>query len=184
MIRHFLPLGAVTLIVAMGLSGCFEEDICLEGEAKFTIEGVIVTNELEIYNPDTGENETIICNDTKCVIISITIANKEEDRWLTVKTTGFTGLTDDLGNTYTTNDSFIEFNGSIYPVEQLVLIDENETLLEKIPPNSTDIRKTVFKIPIDREPKNLSISYGFSCNKLAAVDIWHHADIEIETTEN
>ena len=59
MIRHFLPLGAVTLIVAMGLSGCFEEDICLEGEAKFTIEGVVVTNEIEIYNPDTETWRTV-----------------------------------------------------------------------------------------------------------------------------
>jgi len=168
------------------LSGCVSEspisDISVpEGKVEFTINDVVITNTLEIraYFGNQTENET--SNDTKFVIISLTIENKE-NKWLVVQTTpAFTGLIDDEGNMYS-SDGYVEINGSTYSVEQISSINKNETFglwTTDIKPNSTEIRKMVFTLPTERNPDTLTLSCGFRANKETTPTQWFHPEIEI-----
>ena len=174
--NHLIILGIVVLLLAVGLSGCVQRKTPVsEGNVIFSIEDVIVTSELEIKEYWTNETKIEVSNDSKFVIISIKIENKE-NKWLDVLAS-FEGLTDDKGNKYEA-EMFVRLNNSIYTVEQIASIDENETLSKDISPNSTEVKKVVFTISLDREPERLELIYGFKANELTNVEDWF--DIELQ----
>ena len=88
------------------------------------------------------------------------------------------GLTDDEGNTFY-HKMYVEINNSKYAVKTITSIDEEELfddivgISTEILPNSTELKKLVYEIPIDREPEKLRLSYGFKANELTNVEKWY-----------
>jgi len=185
--KHLLILGMAVLLLAGGLSGCLEtptiENPIEQGNVDFKIEEVTVTSELEMEKSWTNETEMIVFNDSKLVIISILMENKEED-WLEVSSfptslfdeEGFGGLIDDEGNVYWSKP-FVEFNDTYYSVP----MDDEEDfgISVEMPPNTTALKTIVFQIPLNREPETLRLSYGFKANELTNVKDWFETEIDI-----
>ncbi len=175
--KQLLIIWITILLLVISLSGCTSESPVSKGNVSFSIVDVTVTSELEIEQYFTNETKIEFSNDTKYVIISITIENKE-NKWLAVQTTPtLSGLIDDEGNEYIDN-MFVRINNSTYSIEQINSIDENETLYDDISPNSTELKKIVFTIPIERIPDKLILDYGFRANELTNVEDWF--DIELQ----
>jgi len=97
--RNSLIVGIMLVLTVTVFSGCVSESPVSKGNVKFTIDEVTITSELEIYDSWTNETETVISNNSKFVIISVTIENKENEI-LEVQEGPFDGLTDDEGNDY------------------------------------------------------------------------------------
>ena len=173
--KQLIIVGIVVLLLVGGLSGCIStKNPVSKGNVVFTVEDVLITNELEVFDYWKNETKIEVSNDTNFVIFSIRIENKE-DKWLTVQASIFGSLTDDEGNEYTAEYG-IRINGSYYSLEKLSLIDEGEPLdiSEDISSNSTVLKKIVYEIPRDREPEKLKLSYGFKNNELTNVEKWYH----------
>lgn len=164
------------LLIAVGLSGCEQNIPVSEKKINFNVTEVTATSNLEVHDPWTNETKIERSNDTKFVIISIIIEN-DEDKILSVSTPILDGgLIDDEENTYA-GIGYITINGSSYSVKDITSIGDEETFgdlgfIIDIPPNSTELKKIVFEIPIDREPKKLKMDYGFRANEQTLVKDW------------
>ena len=168
----------VTTVIVF--SGCVSESPVSKGNVKFSIDDVTITSELEIESYFSNETTIEKSNDTKFVIISLIVEN-EENKWLAVQTTiGIGGLIDDEGNKYTA-ELFVEINDSTYAVEQIASIDREEAfgVSTDISPNSTELKKLVFTLPLEREPQSLKLSYGFRANKETLVEDWFITELDI-----
>lgn len=181
--RRVSIIGITLVLVAVGLSGCVSESPISKGNVKFTIEDVTITSELEIHDSWTNETKTVESNNSKFVIISVIIENKE-DEILEVQESFLDGLTDDEDNNYY-HKMYVEINDSTYSVADITPINESE-LFESIigistdvPPNSTVLKKIVYEIPLDREPKKLRLGYGFKANELTSVERWFSTEMNI-----
>jgi len=173
-------IGIIVLLITIGLNGCVSESPISKGNVKFTISDVIITNKLEIKEYFTNKTKNETSNDTKFVILSLTIENNE-NKWLAVQTTpGLTGLNDDEGNKYQA-EWFVEINDSTYSVEQISLINKDEAFNggTDIKPNSTELKKIVFTLPIEIKPVTLTLSYGFMANKETTPTQWFETEINI-----
>ena len=174
-------LGILVISIAL-ISGCVEESPHEKRDVIFNLGEAIVTNELEVRELFTNETKIVTSVESKFVIIPITIENKQ-NQWLAIQTTpGISGLVDDEGNRYQA-EMFIEANGKTYSVEEISLIGEEETFGfgTDIRPNSTELKKAVFTIPIDREPKKLKLDYGFHPNKEAEIEDWFEIELEVSS---
>ena len=178
--KQLIIIGIIALFVCVGLSGCISESPVSKGNVKFTIGDVAITNKLEIKEYFTNKTKNETSNDTKFVIISLTIENKE-NKWLTVQTTpGLTGLIDDEGNKYMA-EMFVKINDSTYSVEQISSINKNQSFGfgTDIKPNSTEVKKIVFTLPTERKPDKLLLSYGLSANKETTSTQWFETEMNI-----
>ena len=181
--RNSLIVWIMLVLTVTVFSGCVSESPVSKGNVKFTIDEVTITSELEIYDSWTNETETVISNNSKFVIISVTIENKENEI-LEVQEGPFDGLTDDEGNDYY-HEMYVEINETMYSVEDITSINESELfdgglgISTDISPNSTVLKKIVYQIPIDREPKKLRLGYGFKANEFTSVERWYSTEMNI-----
>lgn len=179
----YVIIGVVVLLITVGFSGCVSESPVSKKNVKFTIETVTITSELEIFDSWKNETITVTSNNSKFVIVPITIENKE-NKVLQVMEGGFTGLTDDKENGYTLK-MYVEINETTYSVAKITSIHENELfdgitgISTEVSPNSTVLKKMVYQIPLDRTPEKLSLSYGFKENELTSVKDWYHTTMVI-----
>jgi hypothetical protein len=178
-----LVVGLVLILIILGLSGCVGESPVSKGNAKFTIGTVTITSELETYDSWTNETKTVVSNNSKFIIISITIENKDTKILHILEGFG-EGLSDDEGNDYY-NKMYVEIDNSTYSVESITSI-EREDLFDSIvgmstdiSPNSIVLKKMVYQIPLDRTPEKLSLAYGFKANELTSVEDWYHITMSI-----
>lgn len=154
-----------------------KEDQIEQEKVNFSIEEVIITSELEVKPLFSDEVKLEVSNNSKFIIVSLTIENKE-DKWLTVQAF-YQSLTDDNGNKYDGN-MFVRVNDSTYALEELVLVGEDAlSSSNDISPNSTTIKKVVYEIPLDREPDKIRLSYGFKANELTNVKDWFETELDI-----
>ena len=177
--KHLILSGIAVLLICVGLSGCVSRRTPVsEGDVDLSIDGVLISSELEIEEYFSNETKTEVSNDTSYVIVSISVDNRE-DKLLRVQT-AMQSLTDDEGNTYD-GKMFVTINGSTYEIDRLVLITEEEALgwSGDVSPNSTQIKKAVFEIPLDKTPKSINIAYGFKDNELSNVERWYHTTLDL-----
>ena len=177
--KNLIVLGIAILLICVGLCGCVtRKTLVSEGDVNFSIEDVVITSELEIEEFFTNTTKTEVSNDTAYVIVSISVHNMEDD-WLTVQT-AMQSLTDDEGNKYD-GKMFVKFDDSTYTIEQLILINEENALgwSSDVAPNSTQVKKAVFELPLGKNPNSIYISYGFKPNELANVERWYHITLDI-----
>ena len=177
----FLIFGIAVLLISTVLGGCTEvnqNSEFSERDVTFNIEEVMVTSELEIYDFWRDENKIEISADSKFVIISITIENRE-DKWLAVQSIS-NSLIDDEGDRYSA-EMYIEINDLVYTVQQLTFIDEWESfgLGVYVPSNSIELKKIVFSIPIEREPNKLTLKYGLASSEYDNMINWFETELAI-----
>jgi hypothetical protein len=194
MVQAFSLFIFIVLALSIATAGEIQKTVDEEGVIKYEIKGtpaskeeykddinfslgkITVTNKLEVRR-FTNEIKTVnSVAGTKFIIVPITIENKQ-NKWLSVQTGFLGGLIDDEYNRYM-EDLFIETKEGTYAVVEISFISKEETT-HIIQPNSTEMKKFVFTIPQDRQPKKLSLSYGFSASKQAVIKDWFHAEIKI-----
>lgn len=182
--------GVAVMLIGVGVSICIDmsnligpgetdkNQESLEGMVNFSIQEIIVTNELEIYDFWRDENKIETSLDSKFVIISMVIENNIK-KWVAVESV-FDGLTDNEGNKYSA-EMYIEINGSVYTTQQITFIGEDESfgLGVYISPNSTVEKKIVFSIPIEREPEELKLNCCLTSDEFTNEVDWYTIELEI-----
>ena len=176
-------MGLALILIFIIISGCNELYLTAEefdGDVKFSIKEVIITNTLEVYDFWRDENKIETSQNSKFVIIFLNIENNE-DSWLALQSI-YNGLIDDKGGKYN-SELYIDINGSVYTVQQLSLINEGESfgMGVYIPSNSSEIKKIVYTIPKDRNPISLNIMFGLSLNEFDNNVNWYDIKLDIIT---
>jgi len=176
-------IGLMLILIALGLSGCVSESPISKGNVKFTLGKATIMSELEIFDSLMNETKTVTSNNSKFVIIPITIENKE-NMMLEVQEGPFDGLKDDNGNNYY-HKMYVEINNSTYSVESITSIKKSELfdsglgISTDVSPNSTVLKKIVYQIPLDRTPEKLRLAYGFKENELTSVKDWYTTILDV-----
>jgi len=176
-------IGLMLILIAVGFGGCISESPVSKGNVKFTIRTVSITSGLEIFDSLMNKTKIVTSNNSKFVIISITVENKE-NTMLVVQEGPLDGLKDDSGNNYY-HKMYVEINGTTYSVEDIIFIHEEELfddivgISTDVPSNSTVLKKIVYQIPLDKKPEKLRLAYGFKENELTSVKDWYYTVLDI-----
>ncbi len=164
------------------MSGCEQSGVSTEKNVHIKVVKILETSEIELEKMWTEETELVIFDDSKLVIITISVENKKDDLLEVIPypsnpfdENGFGGLLDEHDNTYWV-ESLMEYNSTYY---SLPGNNQDYNLSMEVASNSTAMKTFVFQIPIDEVPNKLRLSYGYKTNKFTSVKQWYQTTIDL-----